>query len=129
MFFAALLLAAAAPAETPPKEPERYATLTVFGNDACPKSRSDEILVCARLPESERYRIPGKLRGKRKTEGPASVAWSKKVESLEFVSRVGTPNSCSPVGSGGLTGCFQQFMRQAREEREAAKADAALDQP
>lgn len=122
----ALLAAAAVPGVPPPAaEPSRYATLTVFGADSCPRSTSEEIVVCARLPESERYRIPKQLRGKRSISGPTSVAWGRKVESLEYVGRVGTPNSCSPVGSGGATGCFQQFMRQARQEREAEAAERA----
>lgn len=121
------LLAAAATAVpvSAPKEPDRYQMLTVFGSDTCPRSSADEIVVCARLPESERYRIPKRIRDKKAVSGPASVAWSQKVQSLEYVSRIGTPNSCSPVGSGGATGCFQQFMRQAREQREAEAAEKA----
>lgn len=125
---APLLLLAAVPAAGP-AEPTRFQTLTVFGADACPRSSADEVVVCARLPESERYRVPKRLRERRSKPGAASVAWGRKVEALEYVGRVGTPNSCSPVGSGGFTGCFQQFMRQARAEREADAAERAIEGP
>ncbi len=124
----ALLLAAAAPA-TPPPEPARFSTLMVFGNDSCPRSSGDEIVVCARLPESERYRIPKALRGKKTMDGPTSVAWGRKVDSLEYAGRVGLPNTCSPVGSGGATGCFQQFIAQNRAEREAERIEGAFNRP
>jgi hypothetical protein len=104
--------------------PQRMASLIVFGNDPCPRSSGDEIIVCARLPESERYRLPKRFRGKREN-APAVESWSNRVATLESVSRAGTPNSCSPVGSGGQTGCYSQFLRQAREEQRQAKANAA----
>lgn len=120
----ALLLAAAAPAaDAPAPEPTRFNTLMVFGSDPCPRSVGDEIVVCARMPENERYRIPKKLRGKKTMDGPTSVAWGRKVDSLEYAGRVGLPNTCSPVGSGGATGCFQQFLAQNRAEREAARIE------
>lgn len=112
--------AAATPAATPP---EKVSALVVYGDDPCPRSSADEIVVCGREPESERYRVPKRFRGK-KAE-PAQQAWSNTVRQLEYVSRIGTPNSCSPVGSGGATGCMQQLMRQAREEREQARREAA----
>lgn len=124
ILLATLLVAFAAPpalAEESP--PERISSLVVYGNDPCPRSTSEEIIVCGREPESERFRVPKRFRGK-KAE-PARQAWSNTVRELEWVSRVGTPNSCSPVGSAGATGCYQQFLRQAREERRQAEAESA----
>lgn len=121
-----LLLTPAVPAaaqRSPEPPPERTVSLLVFGNDPCPRSSDTEIVVCARLPESERYRIPKSLRG-RKGE-LAAESWVNRAHDLEYVSRIGTPNSCSPVGSGGQTGCYEQFLRIAREERRTAKANAA----
>jgi hypothetical protein len=37
---------------------------------------------------------------------------------MEYVGRSGT-ESCSPVGSGGATGCFAQLSRLAKAERQA----------
>ena len=114
----------------PPKEaadsaPPAMATLIVFGNDPCPRSTNDEIVVCARLPEAERYRIPKRFRGKRPADAPAPDTWTNRVSTLESVSRAGLPNSCSAVGSGGQTGCYQQFLHQAYQDRQAAKAEKA----
>lgn len=103
--------------------PERVVSLLVFGNDPCPRSSGEEIVVCARLPENERYRIPKSLRGRKAV--PAHESWAARASELEYVSRAGTPNSCSPVGSGGQTGCYQQFLRAAREERRQSRAEPA----
>jgi len=117
-----LLIAAipahAAPAPTEAREP-RISTLVVFGADPCPQSSDEEIIVCARRPESERYRIPEQFRHKR-SEEPA-LSWATRTRTLDMVSRRGIPNSCSPIGSNGQTGCLRQFLETARAEREAAK--------
>ena len=50
---AAALLTAPTVQAAPPPPKERIATLIVYGNDPCPRSSEDEIVVCARQPESE----------------------------------------------------------------------------
>lgn len=118
------LLVSAAPvaAAEPEPPPERIVSAVVYGNDPCPRSSGDEIIVCARQPESERYRIPKRFRDKR--DQRTEQSWASTAQVLEYVGRAGTPNSCSPVGSGGQTGCYRQFLRQAREERARMKAEA-----
>ena len=123
----ALLLAAAAPAAAAPKTPERIVTLTVYGKDPCPKGSADEIVVCGREPEEERYRLPKRFRGKRQDSEASTGSWANTVRELEWVGRQGLPNSCSAIGSNGQSGCMQQFLAQARAERRAAKAQAAED--
>jgi hypothetical protein len=64
---AAGLLAWAFPAAAQEAEadlPERTTTAVVYGEEACPKAEEGEIVVCARRPEGDRYRIPKELRGK-----------------------------------------------------------------
>lgn len=97
------------------------ARLTVYGNDPCPRSQGDEIVVCARQPESERYRVPKVLREAKKS-GVAS--WGERAESLEYTGASGTA-SCSPAGAGGWTGCQSKLLSQARAERRQNKAEAA----
>lgn len=92
---------------------ERVNQVIVYGDDPCPASAGDEITVCARKPESERYRIPAPLRG---IDQPQAEAWSNKVLAYETVGKFGT-NSCSSVGAGGFTGCTQQMIQRARAER------------
>lgn len=112
---AAAVLAMPAVASDGP--PERESTIVVYGEDPCPSSTSadgeEEIVVCARRPEEERYRIPAPLR---QTQ-PSEVAWGSRVDALEDASRDGRPNSCSVVGSYGQTGCTQQMVRQWYAER------------
>lgn len=100
----------------------------VYGSDACPQSTADEIVVCARQAENERFRVPEDLR----FDGdPSNQAWAQRVEKLEMVGAFGTL-SCSPSGLGGFTGCTQEMIRNAyadkqntTEVRFAALVDAA----
>lgn len=111
----AFLLLSATPvwAADPADPPERISTLLVFGSDPCPRSSSDEIVVCARQPESERYRIPKKLREKTANEA-RDGSWAGTAKVLEMVSRQGLPNSCNPIGSYGQSGCFAKFLADNR---------------
>jgi hypothetical protein len=91
------------------------AEIIVYGSDPCPRSTADQVVVCARRPEGERYRIPEKLRpsGTRQQ----SQSWARNSKVLETVGNTGT-NSCSPVGPGGYTGCLTQVIKQARQEQK-----------
>jgi hypothetical protein len=123
-----LLAAAAVPAPAPVVPPQNISTLVVYGSDPCPRSKDDEIVVCARQPENERYRIPKALRDKRKKEAPAE-SWTARVRTMDVVSQRGLPNSCSPIGTNGQTGCFRQFQEFMRAQRQADKAEAAAENP
>jgi hypothetical protein len=118
-----LFLLAAAPAAFPAaaETPERTASVVVYGEDPCPRSSDDEIVVCARKPESERYRIPKELRGR--GDPPSEVSWGSRTEALEDISRSSLPGSCSVVGSYGQTGCRQQMVDQWYRERRASRRD------
>lgn len=96
--------------------PERFSVLVTYGDDECPEAEADEIVVCAQQPESERYRIPKKLR-KTKEELTGEQSWSSRVASHEEVARTSRPNSCSVVGTNGWTGCQASIMRQWFDER------------
>jgi hypothetical protein len=90
--------------------------LIIYGKDQCPASSENEIIVCARKPESDRYRVPENLRG----EGdPASSSWTNQATELSYAGRTGI-GSCSPVGPGGITGCLGQLINQAKAERGGA---------
>lgn len=103
---------AVAQAEPPP---ERIINLLVYGDDPCPQGKGDEIVVCARKPESERYRIPKKLREKPAVAG--GPGWGSQVATMEQVQRQNLPNSCSVIGSNGFTGCTAQMLQQWFAER------------
>ncbi len=118
---AALLCAAAAfpAAATAFGPPERQSTLVIYGDDPCPTAGADnEVVVCARRPEEERYRIPRRIRERQ----PIETSWASRVDALEEEGRVGRPNSCSVVGSNGFTGCNAAMVRQWYAERRARRA-------
>lgn len=91
--------------------------LIIYGDDACPSSNGEEIVVCVRRDENERYRIPPELRELR--DLGANQSWLARAQAVEYVGRSGTM-SCSPVGAGGFTGCTEELLRQAREDSGSA---------
>jgi hypothetical protein len=107
---ALMLPAVPAAAEGPD---DKVNMIIVYGQDECPQPKGDEITVCARKNESERYRIPEPLRG---SQSPENNAWNNKVLAYETVGRTGT-QSCSPVGPGGSTGCVQRLIDKAYAEK------------
>lgn len=117
---AALAALAATPAAA--QEPvdtgdDRYNMVVVYGEDACPPSEGDTIVVCARKAESERFRIPEALRT---SNSPQNQSWAKRVESLEMIGDFGIL-SCSPAGAGGVLGCTEKMIDEAyAEKREGA---------
>lgn len=94
----------------------------VYGNDPCPRSTDSEVVVCARKPEGERYRIPERYRD----SGPRQTreSWAQKAKSFEYVGQTGI-QSCSAVGPGGYTGCLQNIIDRAKAEARAANTQAA----
>lgn len=87
------------------------AVLVVFGEEPCPRDT-----ICVRKPETEKYRIPEELR--RVEPSAQSRSWAERARNLEYVGDSGV-SSCTPVGAGGWTGCYQKMLRQARDERRA----------
>jgi hypothetical protein len=112
---AAASAAAFLPAEAPAQNRERVTRVVIYGNDPCPVSEST-IIVCARRPDKERYRIPRELRDTADANDPSNQAWASRSQSLEVAGRTG-PQSCTTVGPGGFTGCWAELMRAARGDR------------
>ena len=110
-------LASVSPQAASAQASDKVNEIVVFGNDPCPRSTDDDVVVCYRVPERERYRIPERLR-----EGGSlqeRTAWARKARSIERAGRTGI-QSCSPVGPAGYTGCMQEMLRGAREETSEA---------
>lgn len=123
--FAALALSAPAAAQTDDlgmsaTPPQKTSILYTYGNEPCPEPVGDEIIVCAQQPESERYRVPKDLREELKEdEAVGGGSWASTVEGYDNIARQTRPNSCSPVGSYGYTGCAALALRQWFEARRA----------
>lgn len=100
------LIAMAAPADA---QNYRSRTVLVYGEDPCPTSTNpDEIVICARRPEEERYRIPKDIREQEK----AAIDRRDDVGAQRTELASGRPSavgigSCSTAGPGGMTGCTQ----------------------
>jgi hypothetical protein len=122
---AAALIAGASALPTPAEAQANNSVseIIVYGNDPCPRSTDDQVVVCARRPESERYRLPEKYRpsGTRQQK----EAWANRARSIETVGATGI-NSCSPVGPGGFTGCLTQVIKQARQDTRERSQEVAV---
>jgi hypothetical protein len=114
---------APAPAAAQDQPGDKIQVLEVYGEDPCPTSTENEIVVCERLDEEERYRIPKALRG---SNSPANEAWASKVRSYESVGDFG-PLSCTPIGAGGDLGCTAQMIAAAYAERRGGPGVRAAE--
>jgi hypothetical protein len=120
--FLALATATSSPALAQPNgedPPEREANVIVYGDDPCPPASGDEVVICARQPEDDRYRIPEALRGSGRRQELGGIS---RVEALEESQRDTRPGSCSVVGSFGHTGCTQELVRQWYADRRARRS-------
>lgn len=100
--------------------PQRTSVLYTYGDEPCPEPEGNEIVVCAQQPESERYRVPKELREELKDDAPVGGgSWASRVEAYDDIARQTRPDSCSPVGSYGYTGCAALALRQWFEARRS----------
>ena len=113
---AALLAGAATVAPLPANAQKRAAEIIVFGTDPCPRSTDDQIVVCTRRPDKERFRIPPNLR----ESGPpqATNSWVNRAKAFDNSRRIG-PMACDAVGPAGQSGCLLQEINQAARENSA----------
>lgn len=98
--------------------PQRVRSVTVGAGQACPQSSDTEIVICSTLDQP--YRIPKQFRD----SGPIAAqnqSWGNRAATVDQVSRVagGLPDTCSPVGTGGQSGCALATNRQWAAERRA----------
>lgn len=96
--------------------------LVLYGNERCPTNTDgDEVVVCERRSASEQFRVPKELRNFQVT--PENAAWAAKEKAtLDVGTGVNGIGSCSVVGAGGQSGCFQVQGRAARAQNAERKA-------
>ncbi len=105
----------------------RQKVVTVFGTDPCPKSTDpDEIIVCTRRPDADRYRIPPTVRDDTKPDGPFEGGNRKALLGDASGGAGGGIGSCSAVGPGGGTGCNQAIQDQYRAARKAGDVPQSI---
>lgn len=108
------MLAGATPVLAQDSSNEKVNAVIVYGQDECPRPVGDEITICARKPETERFRIP---KGLRETPSATSESWNSRVMAYERVGKTGTM-SCTPTGVGGWTGCSQRLIDASYAEKQ-----------
>lgn len=108
------------------KPPEKVRSVLVTGDQKCPKSSSQEIVVCSHGDADDRFRIPPRMR--EPAHPAANNSWVNRAAVIDEVSREagGLPNTCSVNGSGGQTGCSWQALQRWQAEKQAKqRADDA----
>jgi hypothetical protein len=121
LLIAGAMLAAGAATLTPvpaAAQSGSNAEIIVFGTDPCPRSTDDEIVVCKRYPESERFRLAPQQR----PSGPRQVreSWAKRSQEWKTIGNTGI-GSCSAVGPAGSDGCLvQEINRAVQEQKESS---------
>lgn len=111
--------------------PQRIRSVEIRKGETCPKSQSaDEVVVCRTVEEP--YRIPSEFRDEGAAQNPTNQSWVNRAATVDQVSRVagGLPDTCSPVGMGGQSGCAQAAARAyAADKRARARTDGSGSQP
>lgn len=118
---------AAAPVLMPAAHAQNAAqngVLVIYGDDKCPTNdNGEEIVVCQRLDEAERFRIPQTLR-EQPGRPQATESWAVRSQDALDAStnRTGT-GSCTTVGPSGGTGCLGRTIRAAKAESRARREE------
>ncbi len=93
--------------------------LVLYGNERCPTNTDgDEIVICERRSAQEQFRVPKELRELQIT--PENESWAARADStLSTGVGANSIGSCSTIGAGGQTGCFNQRVRESKRENAA----------
>jgi hypothetical protein len=114
----ALPTAAIAQTDNGGTPPQRVRSVTLGKGQKCPQAVGNEVVVCQTLDEP--YRIPRNLRN----DGPipaAGQSWANRAATVDQTSRVagGLPDTCSPIGTGGQSGCAMLRNQEWAADRRA----------
>ena len=106
--------------------PQRVRNVTIRPGEKCPPSTATDVVVCGTLTEP--YRIPQALRDDHPVTAQ-NQSWVNRAATADQIGRVagGLPDTCSPVGSGGQTGCGLQASKQwvaAKTEEKRQQSSA-----
>lgn len=95
--------------------------VTVYGDERCPSSNGQDIVVCRRLPATEKFRIPRDLR---ESEAAPQALGGTAVSAMRTTGGTGTQvQSCNAIGAGVNAGCVKAYADQWRAEKNAQKRE------
>ena len=95
----------------------RQKVVTVFGQEACPRSTDkDEIVVCKREPYDNQFRIPAAVRAEARIEKRDDVG-----ARIGLADHTMAPVNCTAVGTQGQFGCSQglNILGAAKKVKDA----------
>lgn len=106
--------------------PKRIRDITLTAGQPCPPAAPGEVVVCRRLDDP--YRIPKPLRDQHPI-APQNQSWVNRAATMDEVGRKagGLPDTCSPIGSGGQTGCTAEMLRRWTAEQKAKRRGEPVD--
>ena len=99
--------------------------IDIYGDEKCPSSNGQEIVVCRPHPAAEKYRIPKDLR---EQEPSAQAVGNNGVAAMNSTGSTGVQiNSCNTIGAGVAAGCLKQEADAWKAGQNAQKkADAGI---
>jgi hypothetical protein len=98
-------------------ESYRERVVVVYGKEACPRpTRPDEVIVCARRPAEDQFRIPPALRTE-PGEGETDAAERR----AAIVAPTGVASGCNETGPNPGPGCMTQAWSQGPRLRDTAR--------
>ena len=107
----------------PGAAPQRIRSVTLKAGEKCPASTDSDIVVCSTLDQP--YRIPKQFRDDAPIKAQ-NQSWVNRTATMDQVGRVagGLPDTCSPVGTGGQSGCALATNQAWAAERRAQQGAA-----
>ncbi len=95
--------------------------IDTYGNEKCPSSNGQEIVVCRNHPADEKYRIPKELR----EQAPSpQAAGNNGLAAMSSTGATGVQiNSCNSIGAGVAVGCVKQEADAWKAGQQAQKKD------
>lgn len=95
--------------------------IDIYGNERCPSSNGQQIVVCRRHPETERYRIPKDLRDS-ELEPQAGGGNVGAVSAVNTTGGTGVQiQSCNAIGAGVNAGCTKSQLDNWKAQQRAQK--------
>jgi hypothetical protein len=93
--------------------------LDVYGDDPCPSSNGQEIVVCKRHPRNDQFRIPQALRS---SEPAPQALGGGALAAVQTTGGTGAQiQSCNAIGAGVNAGCLQKETDAWKAEKNAEK--------